>query len=432
MCPTSENHRDKRVLLMAYSFSPYAGSEPGIGWNRALQSAKRYETWVVVCDTPNFDGSLRELVDIPSLHIVHIPATRLERLLNRRRPFVQLGYHLWQRRAMPTVTELHRQHRFDLVHHLTYSMFREPGYTWKLDTPFVWGPIGGTQNFPWQFLGKASLTGAIGEFVRNCLNTLQLYTSPRFHKAGRKAAVLIAANSTGQRDLKKHLGRESILMCDTGCCEISSEQRNRDGGGPLRIIWSGIVTTRKALYLLIEALAKLPPDVQCELHVVGDGSDRRRCEKLARRLGVDPLIQWLGWLPHKDAKQHFMWADVFAFTSLRDTSGTVISEALSFGVPVICFDHQGARDIVSRESGIKIPLGPPEESVNRLAEAIASLARDRQTLKAMSDAARERAKSYLWDSLGERLAVVYEDVWRETSLQLESPAPDNLGGRSNV
>jgi glycosyltransferase involved in cell wall biosynthesis len=319
------------------------------------------------------------------------------------------------------ITELHRQHPFDLVHHVTYSMFREPGYSWKLDAPFVWGPIGGTQNFPWRYLPKAGLKGALGEFTRNCLNTLQLYTSRRFRKAGHKAAALVAANSTAQYHIKKHLGRESVLMCDTGCNEISYQERDHDDE-PLRIAWSGIVTTRKALYLLIEALAQLPPDVKYELHVAGKGSDRRRCTKLARRLGVDAHMQWLGWLSHEEAKRRFLWADVFAFTSLRDTSGTVISEALCCGVPVICFDHQGARDIVTDECGIKIPLGSPEESVRRLTDAIASLARDRSLLRKKSEGALERAKSYLWDSLGEQMAEVYAHVWNQCS-GVEPDAP---------
>jgi glycosyltransferase involved in cell wall biosynthesis len=379
-----------------------------------MQSAKRYDTWVVVCDTPGVEATLDEVFDMPGLHVVRVVSSKLEKLLNRSRLTSQLGYHLWQRRVLPIVTELHRQHQFDLVHQLTFNMFREPGYLWRLDVPFVWGPIGGTQNFPWKFLRKAGMTGALGELIRNCLNTFQLHTSQRFRKAGRQSAALIAANSTAQRDIKRHLERESVLMSDTGCSEICYRPRDH-ANEPLRIMWSGVVTTRKALYLLIEALAQLPSDVKYEVHVVGEGSDRIRCEKLARRLGVDQHIQWLGWLSHKDAMQHFMWANVFAFTSLRDTTGTVLSEALSHGVPIVCFDHQGSRDVVTSDCGIKIPVTSPEESVSNLAHAITRLARDHAAWKAMSDAARERAKRYLWDSLGEQMDKVYSAVWAEHS-----------------
>ena len=44
-------------------------------------------------------------------------------------------------------------------------------------------------------------------------------------------------------------------------------------------------------------------------------------------------------------------AELFCFTSLRDTSGNVVLEALAAGVPVVCFDHQGAGDMVSDAVG---------------------------------------------------------------------------------
>jgi hypothetical protein len=38
-----------RLLLVAHSCRPNAGSELALGWNRALEAAKYYRTWVV-CD----------------------------------------------------------------------------------------------------------------------------------------------------------------------------------------------------------------------------------------------------------------------------------------------------------------------------------------------------------------------------------------------
>jgi glycosyltransferase involved in cell wall biosynthesis len=321
----------------------------------------------------------------------------------------QFAYHLWQRRILPIAADLHRKQPFDIVHQVTYNTYREPGYVWKLGAPFIWGPIGGTQNYPWAFLRKAGFRGALGEFIRNCLNLVQLHASRRFRRAGQTAKVLIAANSTAQRDLRKYVGRDSVLMSDTGCDKVSGSQREPHDG-PMRIIWSGLVTPRKALHLLLEALSLLPVDVKYELHVVGVGPESRRCKKLAARLGVDSNVKWLGWLSHDQAKEHFLWADVFAFTSLRDTTGTVLSEALCHGVPIICFDHQGARDIVTDRCGIKIPVVSPKESIQGLADAIACLARDRSRLRAMGLAAKERSELYLWNELGRQMAAIYEGV----------------------
>ena len=37
--------------------------------------------------------------------------------------------------------------------------YREPGYLWKIEKPFVWGPIGGLENSPWRFLPSLGIKG---------------------------------------------------------------------------------------------------------------------------------------------------------------------------------------------------------------------------------------------------------------------------------
>ena len=84
----------------------------------------------------------------------------------------------------------------------------------------------------------------------------------------------------------------------------------------------------------------------------------------------------LGKLPRPDVLDQYRWADVFVFTSLRDTTGTVVLEALAAGLPVICLDHQGAHDVVTEQCGIKIPLARPGQMIDGLRDAMVALARD--------------------------------------------------------
>jgi len=103
--------------------------------------------------------------------------------------------------------------------------------------------------------------------------------------------------------------------------------------------------------------------------------DRR---SLARHLSIDGRTRWLGWLPHDEVLGHYASADVFVFTSLRDTSGNVVLEALAAGVPIICLDHQGVRDIVAERCGVKVPVTTPEASIDAITAALAGLARNRE------------------------------------------------------
>ena len=66
-------------------------------------------------------------------------------------------------------------------------------------------------------------------------------------------------------------------------------------------------------------------------------------------------------------------AAAFVFTSLQEATSTVVPEALSLGLPVICHDVCGMEVAVTPECGIKIPLLDPATSIRGFVEAILKL-----------------------------------------------------------
>jgi glycosyltransferase involved in cell wall biosynthesis len=291
--------------------------------------------------------------------------------------------------------------------------FREPGYLWKLPLPFVWGPIGGTQNYPWRFLVKAGLAGAFREFSRSIINTAQLRFSRRVRIAAKRAAAIMAANSTNQRDFRRVHGVTPKLLLEIGVQAVETRELNGEGSGGLNLLWSGELKHHKALHLLIAALAQIPESAPYQLRILGEGPLEGRWKRMARKQRVDHRCRWLGYLPLKEAFQQYAWADVLVFTSLRDTAGTVVLEALSRGVPVVCLDHQGAGDIVTSECGVKIPVTEPEQVADDLAQALTTLAGDPARLDTLSRGAAIRAEEYLWSRQSRRLADVYCRVWED-------------------
>ncbi len=381
---TAQRPRRPRLLIMAYACSPMRGSESAVGWNRAIQAAKHFDTWVI-CEEHEFEPDISRYLqdngDVPGLNFVFIPMPRWQWSLGQVHGAVWYTMlNLWHRRAYAVARRLHEEIGFDLVHQLTFCGYREPGYLWKLDVPFVWGPVGGTQNYPWRFITRAGLSGAAREAGRNILNLCQLRFGRRINLAARKAAAVVAATSTVQRDFTRFLGVTPSVISDVGISRIMDFSRPlRSPQEPLRILWSGIMQLRKALPLLIDALAQMPRDLPYCLRVLGEGEYLNAWQRLARLRGIDQRIEWLGWLPHEQALEQYAWADVFAFTSLRDTTGTVIAEALAAGLPVVCLDHQGAHDAVTEDCGIKIPVAMPGEVIRGLREAFVRLARSGRT-----------------------------------------------------
>jgi len=398
-----------------------------MGWNRAVQTARFCDTWVI-CEECEFGEEIRRHLrshgDVPGLHFVFVPKRGWETALSRVPGLYFLMYNLWHRRAFSVARRFHEQFAFDLVHHATMCGFREPSYLWKLDAPFVWGPVGGTQNYPWRFLGEAGIRGAIGEALRGVANAIQLRFSPRVRRAVRRAAAFAAANTTNQNDFNRTHDVAPMLMSETGIESVMGTPRtDRDPGRPLRILWSGLMTPRKALSLLIKALARLPKDVPYELRILGDGPLRRRWQRLAHRTGVQCHTTWMGRLPRHEALRQYAWADLFAFTSLRDTTGTVVLEALGAGLPVVCLDHQGAHGVITDQCGIKVPVTAPNEVIAGLSEAVTLLARDTRQWERLSRGALERAEEYVWSRLVERMVGVYRQVLQDSRCQAQTSTP---------
>jgi glycosyltransferase involved in cell wall biosynthesis len=233
--------------------------------------------------------------------------------------------------------------------------------------------------------------------------------------AARAAAMIIAANSTNQRDYERAFHRHVALLIETGLHSVNEPDRTRfrerliNSGDPLKILWSGELQSRKALPILLRALAAIP-HVPFELTVLGDGPERAHWKKLTERLGLASRVVFLGRLAFPQAVAQMEQAELFCFPSLRDTSGNVVLEALAAGVPVICFDHQGVGDIVTAECGVKLPVISPAHAIEDWARTIRELANDPARLLSMSEAATVRARDFLWDRSGDWMLAAYRKV----------------------
>ena len=414
-----------KLLLLAYECSPYRGSECAVGWGRLLGAAKIAETHVVTSEA-NYRAldRAREEGLVPANVKVYTPPPDAALRKFEEQPVLfaynYRAYHHWQLLAKKLITELHQQQHFDLVHQVNVCTFREPGYGHTLDTPFVWGPVGGTQNFPLRFLHTLSFTEAVKEGLRGVANKAAL-RKPRVLHAARKATVLLAANSTNERDFASVFGKSPRRLLETGLHEVPEPDRTRyehrveDARhglkpSPLKLLWSGELQTRKALPILLKALTLLPEDVAWQLDVLGDGPMSERWAEMARRLGLSGKVRFLGRLPFADATRYMHSADLFCFSSLRDTSGNVVLEALAAGVPVVCFDHQGASDMVDKSAGVKLPLLSPRHAYRDWAGAIEHLARDPQRLLQLSYGATAQAREFLWSKNHDIVNGIYQQL----------------------
>lgn len=415
----------RRILVSSFACNPYRGSEDGVGWGWAhsIGSFDDHEVHVItaefqrpaverwIAEHPGEGARLRfHYVPRRWWHYRPTPGwVRVER--SPLKPLMNLSYALWMRDAHRLATRIHAERRFDLVHLVTYVGFRFPGRYWKMDVPFVWGPVGGLENTPWRFLPALGPVGAVYYAARNIINTLQKRLQRGPKRAFRKArGGIIAATGGIRREIRRLYGEESEVVCEVGFEPgATPEPVARAPGEPLRIAWSGEHLPGKALPLLLRALARVE-GVDWRLTILGGGPCTRKWRALSRRLGIDGRCEWTGWVERVRSLDVLRNAHLFVITSLKDLTSTVLLEALGLGLPVICPDHCGFSDVVTPECGIKLPVDSPAQLSRDLGRAIRSLAADEPRRLRLAAGAVRRSRDFGWDEKARRVRQIYDRV----------------------
>lgn len=400
----------KRLLITAYHYDREFSMESRLSWHRAQQAAREYDVTVICARTDPSEMRPPMLADVAAdrqVKIARVPLNRIERALMSVRATFYAGYRRWLRRAFRVAEQLHAAQPFALVHHMSYCGYREPSHGWRLGAPFVWGPIGGTHAFPMAFWRELEPLAALRELARNLINRRQMRRSGRVQRARNASAAVLAANQQVASDLRNAFGVLPVCL-ETGVSPRSEAPRRR--GEPLKILWSGRLRPWKGLSLLLKALAALPADCDYRLRVLGEGPSQRRWQRLAHKLGIDRRVEWVGWPEYSGQLPHYDWADAFAFTSLRDTSGTGLLEALAAGAPIIGVNHQGAADIMTDDCAIRVPVSTPAATIAGFRDAVLQLSTDRTCLDRLSLGAVERAKGFQWETHWEFMRRIYQQA----------------------
>jgi glycosyltransferase involved in cell wall biosynthesis len=417
--------RALKVLVGAYACDPFRGSEQGVGWEW-LNAIKRHnEVWVLTTDwlrEPIETAIQENCEEFRNIRFHYVPPkcwhyrepSRFWQFVERSiaKPVMHWSYRLWQRDAYELAKELHRQIRFDLTHQLTFVGFRFPGHLWKLNIPFIWGPIGGLENTPWQLLPTMGPRGAMYYGARNLLNSMhrRFLRQPRRAFAAAGSGV-IAATGGIQREIRRWYGVESEVICEVGLPpETAGTYLLRANREPLCLAWSGRHLPGKALHLLLGALADVPDTTDWRLDIYGDGPCMTTWQTLAARLGIGSRCAWHGQVSRDEALAGLKSAHLFITTSLKDLTSTVILEALANGVPVVCPDHCGFADVVNEHCGIKIPISNVREFETGLSRAIVAIACDETMRRRLAEGALLRARDYSWEAKTQAIDRVYERV----------------------
>jgi glycosyltransferase involved in cell wall biosynthesis len=265
---------------------------------------------------------------------------------------------------------------------------------------------------------------------------MTLRLSNRVNESIKKSSLIYAFSAEDQALFKNEGAQRVEVMLDAGCgLQVSSYPQPATGifqpatSTRVRILWCGQLIKRKALDILLKAVAG-DDDLKdhVEITIVGDGPLRKKYETLITKLfpsittnpnstSTTKLVRMTGWITRDEVFAHMRGSDILVHTSYREATSNVIAEALSCGLPVICHDISGMSIAITDDCGIKIPLKSYNNSILAFRSALKLITHNSQlttlsnyhsqTLPAFRSAALRRAHELSWDAMAERISADY-------------------------
>jgi len=105
------------------------------------------------------------------------------------------------------------------------------------------------------------------------------------------------------------------------------------------LLWVGMFRPEKNQRGAIQIVAQLPPEVDWQLWLAGEGPEKASCQSLVKKLGLSERVRFLGF--RADPTPLYAAADVAVLTSRSESLSNFLIEAHAHGVPSVGYGVTG-------------------------------------------------------------------------------------------
>lgn len=204
------------------------------------------------------------------------------------------------------------------------------------------------------------------------------------------------------------------LRPDTLCVPDMVDTRTfriwpREDGTGMVFAAMGNLLPVKNFDLLLRAFARALPDMPgASLVIAGDGPQRETLEGRIGQLGLSGCARLCGNVPHAQTPAFYGRCDCLVCSSVTETFGMTLIEALACGRPVIATRCGGPSDIVTAQNGLLVEPGNAEAMARAMIWMFRGRGRyDRAAIRLECERTFGRA------AVTARLCGIYQDLLRQ-------------------
>lgn len=172
-----------------------------------------------------------------------------------------------------------------------------------------------------------------------------------------KLDQLITVSEFLHDTIEKRLGFKSIVCPNVLGYEFLKPLPPKKNNDKITFISCGSLIERKGYNYLIEGASKLNlPKNKWQIKIIGSGPLRENLQELINHYNLQDNIILLGTLDKYKIITELDSSNVFILSSISETFGVVVIEALSRGLPCIVTQCGGTEGLITKETGIYIPI----------------------------------------------------------------------------
>jgi glycosyltransferase involved in cell wall biosynthesis len=368
-----------RILLINYEYPPVGGGAANATWEIARAMVKLGHEAVVL--TARYKHRQPD-TDNPKIKVIEVPAIR--RRKDRCSIFEMTTFVI---SATLRIRGILRREKIEgMIAFFSIPCGPIAWWGWRATkTPYIVSLRGG--DVPGNELSLASIHRLLRPLRRTVV----------------RHARAIVANSPGLKAAAETVDPFPVEVIPNGVdTDFWHPPEERPPPPPFRFLFVGRFQTQKNLQWLFYKFAELASDSTMppwQLHLVGDGPQRRQLELESHRLGLVSRIRWHGWLPRPQLRELYGHVHAVVNPSLYEGMPNVVLEAMSSGLPVLATRIAGNDAIViPNETGQLFSLNSGDEFTRHAREWVMRPADPVQ----FGHAARSRVLSaYTWPDTAE-------------------------------
>lgn len=411
----------RKILISAYGCWPGRGSELGVGWNWCVQMSKNNELYILTIkrSQKDIETALKNLpMDVQSnIHFYYFdyPKWVIE-LLPAATIRWYLYYVFWQIGIIPKIINLQKNVHFDYSMSLTFGSVWLPTVLPLFNIPFIWGPWGGADYIPEDYLDSISYKkGGLLHWLQTKRKWLSLHICwlPHIRFSMYRASAILCRTYGNRSIVPDIYQNKCFVVLETAMSETSFDLNNIQNKKrtKIRILTTGRLIPSKNISMAISAIYEASKSIEIQYDIIGDGPEFNNLENLISKYNIHDKVKLVKAIPRETLLQKIKNYDIYLFPSLLEGGSWALMEAMQYGLPIICFDCSGMSVVTDDKCAIRIPITNPSQSLLNMVNAIIKLSSNPDLRLQMGvNAYKKIQNEFSWETKGEFMEKLFNDL----------------------